>query len=518
MIVELAAVRLLSPWFGASLVVWTNVIAVILLALSLGYLLGARLSDGGSPLRRLGWMLCSAALCAAWLPVLSGLLAPAFVPARLALHDAADVVLWGSLATSLVLFLPPALLLGAVTPLAAQAIQEQRGAGAGRSGGAVLWASTLGSLVGVFGTSHLLLPGLGLQGTFLLAALVLFAAGATAVRLGRGGLTGLLLFALAGACSCFVPSAPVPAPDGRTVLAERESPYQLVRVVEEQGAAGPVRLLQVNEGFDSFQSVWQPQVGALPEGYYYNAFALPAWWAEASGPWRVLVLGHGAGSATRVLDGASPPGLEPAVVGVELDPVVVELAREHMQLDARDWRAGDHGGVVGDLDARLSLRLFESDFDLVVLDCYANQVEIPAHLCTLEFFRELRGVLASGGWLAVNLGGFGFDDPLVEAVARTCALAWEARVCLLRIPKSRNFCLLARLDAPLPVREEGGVEGVPEVLRPALGALELPEMTRWIEPSSGDAPLTDAHCPVEKLQLRSIAEGRWRRRGAEDRS
>ena len=32
MVVELAAVRLLAPWFGTSMVVWTNVIAVVLLA------------------------------------------------------------------------------------------------------------------------------------------------------------------------------------------------------------------------------------------------------------------------------------------------------------------------------------------------------------------------------------------------------------------------------------------------------------------------------------------------------
>ena len=36
-----------------------------------------------------------------------------------------------------------------------------------------------------------------------------------------------------------------------------------------------MRFLQVNEGFDSFQSVWQSEPGLLPEGFYYDAFALP---------------------------------------------------------------------------------------------------------------------------------------------------------------------------------------------------------------------------------------------------
>jgi len=43
LVVELSAVRLLAPWFGASSQVWTHVIGVILLALSAGYALGSRL-------------------------------------------------------------------------------------------------------------------------------------------------------------------------------------------------------------------------------------------------------------------------------------------------------------------------------------------------------------------------------------------------------------------------------------------------------------------------------------------
>ena len=42
---EIAAARLLAPYFGASTIVWANTIATVLVALSIGYWYGGRLAD-----------------------------------------------------------------------------------------------------------------------------------------------------------------------------------------------------------------------------------------------------------------------------------------------------------------------------------------------------------------------------------------------------------------------------------------------------------------------------------------
>ncbi|MEZ5114489.1 MAG: fused MFS/spermidine synthase [Nocardioidaceae bacterium] len=42
---EIAAARLLAPWFGASTIVWANTIAIVLVALSIGYAIGGRYAD-----------------------------------------------------------------------------------------------------------------------------------------------------------------------------------------------------------------------------------------------------------------------------------------------------------------------------------------------------------------------------------------------------------------------------------------------------------------------------------------
>ena len=42
---EIAAARLMAPFFGASTIVWANTIGVVLVALSIGYWLGGKLGD-----------------------------------------------------------------------------------------------------------------------------------------------------------------------------------------------------------------------------------------------------------------------------------------------------------------------------------------------------------------------------------------------------------------------------------------------------------------------------------------
>jgi len=510
MTIELSAVRLLAPWFGASAGVWTNVIGVVLFGLALGYLGGARLSMRPDPERQLVRLLCAAAVAAAFLPAAAGPIARWFMPAGVPLHDAAELLVWGSLAATLLLFSPAAILLGAVGPVAVEATQQTYGGGAGMAGGRVLGLSTLGSLVGTFGATHALLPGVGVRVTFLLAGLALFAAGLLLAWNGRQGRAAVAAALLVGALGVTLDYDPPGAGEGEVELAASDSAYQRVRVIERGAGEELTRYLRVNESLDSYQSIWTPQPGLLGAGYYYDHFALPLAFTDPSNPparYSVLVIGLGAGTAVRVLEGVAPRATELDIVGFELDPEVVRLGALYFELREGPGRAYYDG-----LDGRAGLAQLERRFDQIVLDAYTNNMEIPPHLATVEFFRALRGALAPGGWLTANIGGFGPEDPVVAAMARTAAEGLGTSVVLVRVPFSRNMTLLARVGGEVPKPGDASWRFLPalDVLR---GPLELPGAWTQVSPGvSGEHGashtlgelLTDDRCPIEWLQLRSI--------------
>lgn len=510
MTVELAAVRLIAPRFGASSAVWTNVIGVVLLSLSLGYLLGARASRGPNPARSLGRVLLIGAACTAWLPALAGPVCAMLFPDGTILGEAVGLLVMGSLAASIVLFLPAATVLGCASPLCTEALHRQRGGAAGESGGRVLAAGTVGSLVGAFGTTYALIPHLDLTGIFLAAGGALAFAGLLVSRAAGGLRSGAVwlvpLFAAFGLSRMQTRDVR----EGELLLASRQSSYQSLRVVETGVGADAFRRLKVNEGLDSFQSVWAPNSGLLG-GMYYDLFALPPSWEGAPKEWSTLVLGLGAGTTVRVMEGALPTNCKLRTVGIELDPEVIALAREYFDLVENNDRVV-HAG----LDARVALALDlgldrDEGFDQVALDCYANQVEIPQHLATLEFFREVEDVLRPGGWLTINAAGFGLDDPVVRAVAETCATAFEQDVVAVQVPFSRNCMLFVRRGTRTSDPEDVESWNRPDArFESLLRSLALEGNWCRVVPGAPD-PLTDSFSPMERLQLESLTTGhkRW---------
>jgi len=462
MVVELSAVRVLAPSFGDSVPVWTNVIGVILLALALGALLGGRLADRGAGRKWLGWLLCGPAAFLFVVPVLAPRVAEWILPVNLPLDRAMPALVEGSLGVTLVVFAPPVLLLGSLSPILIRVGAGDSVDRIGRVSGWVYAAGTIGSLAGTFLATHLLVPYLGLSRTFAVAGVALGIPGIVVLVGGRGAAA---LVMAAGLIPGLLLDEPDPVwLDGNTLLARRDSRYQRLWVMLSSetvdGEPRSVVSLKINEGLDSFHSV---RIVGTPftNGRYYDSFALLPPALDALNPRRdevrVLSLGCAAGSILRILH--SVLGKRFTGVGVELDPAVLELGRRYFGL-----QSGPRQRLLGHLDARVYIDRVDRDkpkFDLICLDTYRSQIYIPAHLASREFFVEVAARLAPDGILALNVGDFSDDGPVLSAVAGTLASVFET-VESFRVRDGRNYLVLAHRGSSEVLGRGQRPAGVPE--------------------------------------------------------
>lgn len=146
--IELLGGRLLAPYFGSSIYVWGAVITVFMLALSLGYLCGGRVSLGRATLRRLALILFAAALATVPVLVFGG---PLLERLSLGLQDPR----YGSLIGATLLFFLPTFVSGMIAPYAVRLVVPDR-VSSGHHAGKLYFISTFGSAAGTLLTSFYL--------------------------------------------------------------------------------------------------------------------------------------------------------------------------------------------------------------------------------------------------------------------------------------------------------------------------------------------------------------------------
>src|SRR5215210_3535948 len=287
---EIAAVRLLAPYFGASTVVWANTIGVVLVALSVGYWMGGRWADRHPHMRGLCLLALGAAVLLALVPFAADPLLDVAVDA---LDSIAAGAFFGSLAAVLVLVAVPVLLLGAVSPWAIRLAVSDVGE-AGRVAGRLYALSTAGSLFGTLVSALALIPLVGTRRTFLLFALAI---ALTAVA----GLRPVRRYALAPAAIAVLLALPVGTlkaaqeGSGSRVVYETDTQYQYARVIDRSDGS---RALELNEG-QAQHSLYEP--GTVLTGDVWDGHLVLPFLTRERPPSRVAILGNAAGTTARAL-------------------------------------------------------------------------------------------------------------------------------------------------------------------------------------------------------------------------
>jgi spermidine synthase len=486
---EIAAVRLLAPYFGASTIVWANTIGIVLVALSVGYWLGGRLADRHPNMRSLCFTALLAALLLAAVPFAADPLLDVAVDA---LDQISAGAFLGSLVAVLVLVAVPVLLLGTVSPwairLAVQSVEE-----AGTVAGRLYALSTAGSLVGTLLSALVLIPLVGTRRTFLIFALAI---AVVAVL----GLRPVRRWAVAPAVIAALIALPVGTLKAKTdadahVIHEAETEYQYARVLQYDDGS---RTLELNEG-QAQHSICMAEcdagaagprhpssvlTGDVWDGHLVDHFA-----ARREPPRRVAILGNAAGTTSRAYEEFFP---RTRVDGVEIDSELSEIGRRWFDMNNPRLHLYHE-------DARPFLRRIDARYDVISVDAY-RQPYIPFYLTTKEFFETVRDRLADGGVLIVNVGHPEGQEDLERVLSATIA---EVFPHLMRDPIEDTNTLLVASEAPLSSSRL--IDAVPR-LPPALRPTAVAAAGRLDRPLQGGDVYTDDKAPVEWLIDKSIVD------------
>lgn len=430
---EIAASRVLAPFFGSSLFVWGALIGVVLTGLSVGYWAGGVLADRLPGPRLLAAVMGLGALLVLAIPVVDEPVLEAIV--RWDPGPRLDPLL-----AAVALFGLPSVVFAGVTPIAVR-LSARSLATVGRTSGRLFAISTAGSIAGTFATAFLLIPEFGtnqLLGQASAAMLAIVALFALAERL---RIVAALALVAAG-CATVASFALAPETGGRLtrVAARNYSPvYRL------QGSSGGANVDYASEGYtivyrkdtryhglavvddddsrylrfdNSFQSgMWLDRpfdtrfeyTDYLALGIAYNPDAE-----------NVLFLGLGGGSSPKRMWRDFP---RLRLHAVEIDPVVVDVAYRYFELP-RSPRL-----TVDVQDGRRFLATDERRWDVIAIDTFYGD-SVPFHLTTLEFLELVRSRLAPGGVVVTNMIGSirGSSSPLFRSLYKTYATAFPTVV------------------------------------------------------------------------------------------
>ncbi len=384
---EILAGRMVAPQFGSSIYTWGSIIGVFLAALSLGYYQGGKRASRRATEERLVRILLATGAFVAVLILAGDLLLAGLsgfpLPPRFA-----------SLPAVTVLFGPPTYLLGFISPYGAElSRKESKGAASGH----VYAVGTIGSIVGAFGATFLLIPSLSVSLIGLVFGLLLV--GTSLVILAptfprRTVLaTAFVGVLLVGAVA--VPSAGYSV-RGETVY-QTQTPYQELVVAD----LGDTRTLYLDgQPHSAMDLEYRNRHVFEYTRYFHVPFLLADWPNETT-----TNAPHRSGDIDRVLfiggGGFTGPkrfvnDYDVTVDVVEIDPEVIRVAKAHFGVEE-----GPNTNIYN-AEGREFLRNTDETYDLIVLDAYKKD-KVPFQLTTREFMQLTADRLDEDGILLANL-------------------------------------------------------------------------------------------------------------------
>lgn len=421
--IEILGTRILGPFYGVSLFLWSALITVTLAALSIGYVIGGHWADKGATVSRLCIMMSGAG---GWL-----ILSP-WIKEPVILLSEPFGLRFAVLVASFILFAPPLTLLGMVIPYAIK-LRTTSLDEVGRTAGNLYAISTIASVISALLTGFVLIPNVGVNRLTLTIGVILLMAASFGftVKLNSKTKALVVIGILFGASLAIwnLPSNGANPEQG--LIAVEQSPHAEIRVLDMEDS----RYLLIDGGVHTIvnPSTWESNYS------YVAVMDITKFFFDKPG--KLLLIGLGGGSIVKsyVRDGWT-------VDAVEIDPVVTEIAYKYFGLESSEAK-------IFHTDGRQFLLTHKELYDIIIMDAYGSS-SIPFHLVTEESFGLIASRLKPDGVLAINIEAVGWRDLIVKSLATTLKSHFDV---VLALPTAEppntlgNVVLLAsnhQLDLP----------------------------------------------------------------------
>lgn len=377
LVIEILGARVISPYFGASLYVWSSLITVTLVSLAVGYWRGGIIADSSPDGGRLYSIIFESAVYLAATPYIKSFIMNG--------TSSLDIRL-GALLSAFALFFLPLTFLSMVTPYAIR-MAVGRIEDVGKTTGILYAASTIGSLTGAILAGFVLIPLFHVDKIVYIISITLALLAAVPWILERKPLKVAAAATLIVVCLVSAAYSGQLSQAGELkVIYTAGSPYGDIKVVD-----GNSRRTLLLSGVAQGQMEGS---GRPVNRYSYFMDALmQAYTPDARD---ALVLGLGMGAIPKIL---KERGIK--VDSVEIDPVVADAARSFFGFD-------DKTGRLYIEDGRYFIENTANSYDCIFMDTYASDA-IPYHLFSVESFSAMKKLLNEDGMLAINFHDY--SDP-----------------------------------------------------------------------------------------------------------
>jgi len=403
---ELLASRILTPFFGVSLYIWTSILAVTLIFLALGYQFGGWITSKINKEYYADLFIFIPFLSSIFI-LFSVLLYPYLLPKLIGVN-----LLLGSFIGSFLLLSMPLVLLSALNPILISIIKSTNDQSNDAKSGFVLFISTIGSVFGVIFTAIILVPTFTNFSSFILNAffliiytlIVYFLIGYNSFKKLKKTFLFLNLITIIVLITTlyfknnflnFISSSKDNLNNIYSIEYENSSFYGNLKVVgvrsDKSNSISSYKLYQ-----NGFTQNTIDKDGNSLNSYTYILDAL----SQLTTPENALVLGLGGGIIPTKLYNK---GYDVDVV--EIDPSTLKIAKNFFQFKKRNMNFFFE-------DARTFSKSCPRKYNLIIIDLFFAD-GIPEHLTTVEFYRDLRNCLDKNGVIVSNsVGDFSNSNTL----------------------------------------------------------------------------------------------------------